>query len=454
MEGQNRGEKRTREDSDHRDERYNAEPPHYDAAADEEDVQVEVTTGEGKTVKMQLPPAATVLMVKQEVERAQGIAPRDACIFVHDDAREEKLEDEETLRSLRRAKGALVSMSLLVEKADAQQVVPALSAKANMTLGDGEAGNGDAQLYDSMGVAFVPAYPDWIVTTEYGGHRVKVTNIRTGSLVCKLGKEQLVEEVEDEDGRYSGKGEGEFDCPWGVAVTCDSALILVADCFNYRVQVLRLVVGEDASSAHLEFVRFLSAGHARVGRTSQLQLERSVPSGVALLQGTGQGQPETVLVLEESRHRVLQCAIDGSFIRVFAGTGEQGGGDGELCNPQGITVMASSGEVAIVEGRNNRVQIFDGEGNYKRQFGSEGRELDGQFDFPAGITSDAHGNLLVTDSTKRLQVFSPEGKHLCTRTDLELNPENLKGVAWSATGELAIANGSDFNLLLWGLQWR
>jgi hypothetical protein len=41
-------------------------------------------------------------------------------------------------------------------------------------------------------------------------------------------------------------------------------------------------------------------------------------------------------------------------------------------------VLGSSGEVAVADCMNHRVQIFDSEGNYKRQFGTEGKEADGQ----------------------------------------------------------------------------
>jgi tripartite motif-containing protein 2/3 len=103
-------------------------------------------------------------------------------------------------------------------------------------------------------------------------------------------------------------------------------------------------------------------------------------------------------------------------------------------------VLGSSGEVAVADGFNDRVQIFDSEGNYKRQFGTEGKEEDGQLYRPSSITSDAHGNLLVTDYTNRLQVFDPEGKHLCTRSDLGLQGNSNKGIAWSTGGEIVVAN--------------
>jgi tripartite motif-containing protein 2/3 len=106
--------------------------------------------------------------------------------------------------------------------------------------------------------------------------------------------------------------------------------------------------------------------------------------------------------------------------------------------------------VAVADYRNHRVQIFDSEGNYKRQFGTEGNE-DGQLYGPSGLVSDAHGNLLVVDRTKRLQVFDPEGKHLChvcTRSDLGLH-DSEKGIAWSTGGEIAVANNSAFQVLVW-----
>jgi DNA-binding beta-propeller fold protein YncE len=146
---------------------------------------------------------------------------------------------------------------------------------------------------------------------------------------------------------------------------------------------------------------------------------------------------------------VSQFALDGTFVGIFAGTGEEGSGNGEFCSPQGITVLGSSGEVAVADTPNHRVQIFDSEGKYKRQFGTEGEEEDGQFNFPSGLTSDAHGNLLVVDYTNRLQVFDPEGKHLCTRSDLGLHGPSTKGIAWSAGGEIAVANGEACKVLVW-----
>jgi hypothetical protein len=418
MEGagcRDRGTKRTREESD-------------DTNDGITNIHLEVTTGEGATVKLQLPPTATVLMVKQEVESELGIRPREAIVFSSNTAHTEKLQDEEILDSLLAGEGTKLELLLLVEQADAQQVVPELAVEPSLVLGDGTEGNGDMQLKCPVGAAFIGAYPDWLVTTEQEAMRIKISNIRTGALVCKFGE--------------YGQGEGQLWYPSGVAVTFDSSFVVVAEFANNRVQVLRLVVGADGISAHLEFVRFLGSGKA--GGEGQL----NSPYGVALLQSNG-GQQETVLVTEQGNHRVSQFALVGTFIGIFAGTGEKGSGDGEFETPEGIAVLGSTGEVAVADCDNDRVQIFDSEGKYKRQFGTEAEEADGQFNCPSGLASDAHGNLLVVDSTDRLQVFDPEGKHLCTRSDLGLDAESTKGIAWSTGGEIAVADGDAFQVLVW-----
>jgi DNA-binding beta-propeller fold protein YncE len=142
--------------------------------------------------------------------------------------------------------------------------------------------------------------------------------------------------------------------------------------------------------------------------------------------------------------------LDGTFIRTF-GAGE-GSGDGQLKFPCGCTVLPPTGEIAVTDSNNHSVSIFDGEsGKFVRKFGSRGKEKDGEFDCPIAVNADEHGNLIVLDvSTARLQVFSKEGVHLCTRSDLGIKEGySNKGIAWSAeAGCLVIANGSSNNALV------
>jgi DNA-binding beta-propeller fold protein YncE len=409
------------------DERVREKEIHRLLASDEDDVAVEIITGGGCTHKFSLPPTATVLVLKQCVECVAGFKSVLVKLYVHDDSREDALENGETLGSLRRGKGLAVLITLVVHAPNAE-VVAGLAVEADLVLGDGTKGDSDGLMNEPYGVAFMPAHLDWFVTTEYGSTRVKISNIRTGALICKFGER-------------GSSGERQFYSPWGVAVT-SSSFVIVVDWGNHRMKVLRLVVAADGSNAHLEFVRHI--GNGRGSGEGQLRY----PSGVAVLPVEGEGQ-ETVLVADCNNHRVSQFKLDGTFICIFAGTGTQGSGDGEFDIPRGITVLGSSGEVAVADYNNHRVQIFDREGNYTRQFGSEGQEADGHLRYPGAIASDVHGNLLVLDNTSRLQVFSAEGKHLCTRSDLGVRENSPKGIAWSDVGELAIANGSRNKLVLW-----
>jgi DNA-binding beta-propeller fold protein YncE len=409
------------------DEKQNPEEC-YDAKADEEDVQVEVIMGDGKTHKFTLPYTATVLMLKQQVEHNAGFKSAEVRLYVQDDSREEALEKWETLGSLRQGKGLSVLITLIVYMPDAQEVVLGLAAEAKLVLGDRTEGGGDGQMNEPRGVAFVPAHPNWVVTTELRNHRIKLSNIHTGEVICKFGE---YGNISCKSGEF-GNGEEQFNGPWGVAVTSDSAFVIVADWANHRMKVLQLVIAADGTSVHLEFVRHIGSQGSGEGQLGE-------PLGMVLLPGEGGGQ-ETVLVTDTHNHRVSQFKLDGTFIRVFAGTGTRGSGDGEFNDPQSIAVLGSSGDVVVADRSNHRVLIFDREGNYKRQSGSKGKEVDGQFSSPFAVASDAHGNLLVLDRTKRLQVFDPEGTHLCTRNDLGLGTSS-KGIAWSGIGQLAVADG-------------
>jgi hypothetical protein len=240
-----RGIKRTREESNI-------------SINDTTNMHVEVTTGEGVTVKLQLPPTATVLMVKQEVESELGIRPREAIVFSGNKARTEKLQDEETLASLLVGEEAKLELSLLVEQADMQQVVPELSAEPSMVLGNSTRRDGDMRLSYLTGAVFLAVHPDWLVTIEQFGHRIKISNIRTGALVCKFGED----------------GEEVFQFP---AVASDRAPLWLLPTASTIVQILRLVL------AHLR-VRPLPRE-----RGGGWRRELNCPCGIALLQ-SNEGQ--------------------------------------------------------------------------------------------------------------------------------------------------------------------
>lgn len=66
--------------------------------------------------------------------------------------------------------------------------------------------------------------------------------------------------------------------------------------------------------------------------------------------------------------------------------------------------------VYVMDGVNNRVVVFDREGNLSFTFGGKGSG-NGLFNAPLGITTDSQGNVYVADSgNRRVQIFTSSGQ--------------------------------------------
>jgi DNA-binding beta-propeller fold protein YncE len=69
--------------------------------------------------------------------------------------------------------------------------------------------------------------------------------------------------------------------------------------------------------------------------------------------------------------------------------------DGQFNGPTDIAVD-SLGNVYVADSNNNRIQKFNGNGNFITKWGSLGAG-DGEFDGPVGIAIDSSGNVYVAD---------------------------------------------------------
>jgi DNA-binding beta-propeller fold protein YncE len=87
-----------------------------------------------------------------------------------------------------------------------------------------------------------------------------------------------------------------------------------------------------------------------------------------------------------SRMRVLKFSKDGTFIKAW---GTEGTGPGEFNMPHGIA-MDSTGRIFVADRGNNRIQIFDQDGNFLDQWR--------QFGKPCGVFIDAKDIIYVADS--------------------------------------------------------
>ena len=84
---------------------------------------------------------------------------------------------------------------------------------------------------------------------------------------------------------------------------------------------------------------------------------------------------------------------------------------GDFGAPQGVA-LDQDGNVYVTDTLNNRVEIFDADGNFISLFGKHG-DGPGYFARPKGIAIDSDGHIWVADAMEdRLQVFNREGQLL------------------------------------------
>ena len=117
---------------------------------------------------------------------------------------------------------------------------------------------------------------------------------------------------------------------------------------------------------------------------------------------------DEIAVTDGSNHRVQIFNSAGNYLRSF---GREGRKNGEFNRPRGIA-FHKNGNIFVVDSGNSRIQIFSGEGEYVSWFGGYG-VLDSQLNDPCGLSVDSEGNIIVADAGNNLiKIFSPDGKFL------------------------------------------
>ena len=266
--------------------------------------------------------------------------------------------------------------------------------------------NVDGSMGEVWGIAFGPGPSNFWAVTDLSNHCVFVFG-NHDRLFTKFGSQ--------------GNGIGQFTNPRGVTFDSDNCLY-VADCDNHRVQKFSpqgnylLQFGTKGSaSGQLNFpvgvtvfedkVYVTEKDNRRVsifhcdGRFWQIigkkRLPVRLPYDLAF-------NNDDMLVTDYTLHCVHAYTLSTQQAVTF---GTEGKYHGQLKHPCGLTTDVS-GLILVADTGNNRVTIFDRDGNCLHCFGSQGSD-DGQFNCPRGITLGPNGNIYVTDShNKRIQVFS------------------------------------------------
>ena len=106
-------------------------------------------------------------------------------------------------------------------------------------------------------------------------------------------------------------------------------------------------------------------------------------------------------VSDTLNNRIQIFDADGEFVDMF---GKQGVEPGNFERPKGVSID-TDGHIWVADANQNRVQVFDKKGHLLAYFGGKG-QWPGQFFLPAGILVDKRNRVMVTDQWHgRLQVF-------------------------------------------------
>ncbi|HET7485864.1 MAG TPA: SMP-30/gluconolactonase/LRE family protein [Solirubrobacterales bacterium] len=168
-------------------------------------------------------------------------------------------------------------------------------------------------------------------------------------------------------------------------------------------------------------------------------------------EGTGNGQfkgPNGIAidasgnlwVVDTKNNRVQELNSKGEYLTKF---GTSGTGNGQFKNPNGIAIDAS-GNLWVADTENNRIEEFNSKGEYLTKFGSGGSG-NGQLGLPMGIAIDASGNLWVADmGNNRIEEFNSKGEYLAKFGSAGSGDGQLsfpKGIAIDASGNFWVADG-------------
>lgn len=132
-----------------------------------------------------------------------------------------------------------------------------------------------------------------------------------------------------------------------------------------------------------------------------------------------------LLVADTHFYRVLVYSTKGELLFQI-GDGVQGTTPGRFGYPTDVVIDRAGNFYVSEYGENDRIQVFDPDGKWLRQWGGHGYDP-GQFMRPRALAIDAQDRLYVADSCNhRIQVFDTDGKLL-----------NSWGKRGSAPGEMS-----------------
>jgi len=178
----------------------------------------------------------------------------------------------------------------------------------------------------------------------------------------------------------------------------------------------KLITGLAIDDTDRLFVSDSTANHVLVLDPKTHRAEATITAGMASPAGLAVDNENRFLyVADTDLDQVLVYNADSPYTLLrkigTAGKKHELTEPGQFARPTNVAVD-SEGNLYVSDTFNNRVEIFDAEGNFISTFGKAG-DGPGYFARPKGIAVDQDGHIWVADSIQdRVQVFTREGRLL------------------------------------------
>ena len=244
----------------------------------------------------------------------------------------------------------------------------------------------------------------------------------------------------------AGKGQGEFNEPWDVAVSEKTGTIAVADTENKRIQMFR------SDGNFLRKIKLQDKPYS-VAFTDSGDLITCLPNadknlwlfgeeGGFIRHINNEHLPDPVHLSVASDGRIISCDWEDNKIKVLSADGkdllQSFSAPGCDLDPWCAVYHHDTFFVSYPDA--NCVKVFSSAGVYLYDIGCQGCG-DGQLRNPTGLVVDKFNHLIVCDSgNDRLQVFTLDGKFISQIKGQYFYGSNLSSAAVSATGHLFVTD--------------
>jgi ABC-type Fe3+ transport system permease subunit/DNA-binding beta-propeller fold protein YncE len=270
----------------------------------------------------------------------------------------------------------------------------------------------------------------------------------------------------------SGQGEGEFVYPRAIDIASDGTVYVVdktgrVQQFTPDGKYLNGFKMPQTESGKPVGISFGPDGNLYVADTHYYRVMVMSPKGEVIRQWGKFGREDGCFIYPTDvefsgdgrifvseyggNDRISVFDEQGNFLYTF---GSSGSGQGQLSRPSALCVDKSRNRLYVADACNHRIAVYDFDGNLKEYFGTSGLGA-GQLRYPYGLDILEDGTLVVCENgNNRIQLFSPAGQSLGIYGKAGRNLGELAypwGIAVDVKGNVYVVDAGNNRIQVWRL---